>query len=153
MYNLDEMNINDHDKFTQKRAVKKAVKLIAREELLDEMKTYKKIKYDKNSEDEFEFKPYLKSLTLERAKMKFSLESHMVNKFKFNYMSDIGNESCNWAYDFCKKSKNKNSPDSIENYAELRLKYDLSIDNDFTDYIIKIVQLRNNLSSVTEIKK
>ena len=40
-----------------------------------------------------------------------------------------------------------------ENYADLRLKYDLSNDNDFTDYFIKIVQQRNNLSSVTEIKK
>ena len=119
------------------------------------MKTFRKIYHEKKSHEEFELKNYMKLMKLEKARMKFSIETHMVKHFKFNYMSDKGNENSNWACDFCKKYKNKYSPDSIEhavlcdNYAKLRQKYDLNSDNGTTDYFIKIVELRNNLLSVS----
>ena len=116
------------------------------------MKHYKKIHHEKKIEEKYELKQYMKSLNLKRARMKFALESEMVQQIKFNYMSDKKYEKSNWACDFCLEIKKKYNPDSIthaincEGYQNLRKNANLENEVDMIDYFIKIVKFRNDLN-------
>ena len=93
-------------------------------------------------------------MNLQRARMKFGIETEMVFNFKFNYMNDKENERSNWACDYCEKNKNQYKPDSMqhalvcEEYSVLRNKYNLSLEEDTVDYFTKIVESRNLLRCV-----
>ena len=120
--------------------------------LKERMKHYKKIHHEKKIEEKYELKEYMKSLNLKRARMKFALESEMVQQIKFNYMSDKKYEKSNWACDFCLEIKKKYNPDSIthaincEGYQNLRKNANLENEVDMIDYFIKIVKIRNDLN-------
>ena len=69
---------NKFTKFTWKRQVKEAVKKVAAENILNNMKKYIKVDYKKKCEETFQLKEYLKNMNLQRARMKFSISNSII---------------------------------------------------------------------------
>ena len=109
-YKIDDENIETISKFTWKKNVKNAIHDKVETDTLENMKKYKKIKYELKVNETLELKQYMKSMNLSRARMKFSLETEMVKNFKFNFMNEREYEKSNWSCDFCWKEKKKLQP-------------------------------------------
>ena len=106
-YGISKEHMRNHTKETWKLHVKNVIRKSEESKLKDRMKHYKKIHHEKKIEEKYVLKEYMKSLNLKRARMKFALESEMVQQIKFNYMSDKKYEKSNWACDFCLEIKKK----------------------------------------------
>ena len=151
-YELNDVNTNDCSKLSWKRQVKSAIITKFEDEILEEMKHYKKIDHAKKSKEDFELKSYFKNMNLEQSRMKFAIETEMVDKVKFNFMSNSEYEKSNWACDYCMETKKVYKPDSIqhisecENYSNLRQDLNMDQENDFVKYFIEVVKLRNSLT-------
>ena len=104
-YELYEVNINELSKLSWKRKVKSAIVIKFEDEIISEMKHYKKIDHVKKSKEDFELKSYFKNMNLEQSRMKFALETEMVDKVKFNFMSTVEYEKSNWACGYCFETK------------------------------------------------
>ena len=151
-YELSDLIIDDYSKLAWKKLVKNAIVAKFKEKLLSDMKKYKKIDHVRKVNEEFGLQNYLKNMSLKNARMKFAIETEMVEKIKFNFMSDIQYEKQNWACDYCLGVKGVYKPDSMhhvtecENYAFLRQDLNLDQDNDVVIYFTKVVELRNNMT-------
>ena len=158
---LRKYDIEDEPtKFTKiawKKKVKDSVTNIAAKNILNKMKKYKKIDFEKKVEEKFELKEYMKTMNLHRARTKFSIETKMMPQFKFNYMSVKEYEKSNWSCNFCMNTLNVYRPDSLAHaldcneYIELRNKFNIEEEVDMLDYYSTIVCLRNDLTSVSQI--
>ena len=151
-YNLSEIDTCDYSKHSWKRKVKSTIVTQFENDLLEEMKGYKKIDHVKKSKEVFELKSYLKNMNLEQGRRKFAIETQMVDTIKFNFMSNKEYEQSNWACDYCLEHKKIYKPDSMkhvsecENYSQLRQGLNMDQDNDMVNYFIKVVKFRNNLT-------
>ena len=85
-YELNDVETEDYTKKAWRKLVKEKVTEYTKAEMLDKMKSLKKIKHEEKVKEEFELKQYFKSMNLQRARMKFGIESEMVFNFKFNYI-------------------------------------------------------------------
>ena len=139
-YKIDDENIETISKFTWKKNVKSAIHNKVETDTLENMKKYKKIKYELKVNETLELKQYMKSMNLSRARIKFSLETEMVKNFKFNFMDKRDYEKSYWSCDFCWKEKKIYNPDSIQHafvcdeYDDLRKNDNISEEINFVDY-------------------
>ena len=151
-YDLNEQNINEFTKVSWKRKVKQAIVTKFQETLLKDMRSFKKINYNKKSNEEFGMRDYLKNFSLEDGRMMFLVETEMVDKIKFNFMGNAQYEKSNWACDYCNDTYGVYKPDTIqhvmecENYENFRQDLDLDQENHVAKYFTKVVKFRNNLT-------
>ena len=153
-YNIDDEEIVGVSKDAWKKKVRKAINRKFKENLTNEMKKYKKIDHEAKSDDEFELKTYFKSMKLEEARMRFSIECQMVPFIKFNFMNEKAYAETCWSCDFCFK-KGFYYPDSMshvlvcDQYKFLRNTLDIREELDQVKYFISIVKLRHSLNNMT----
>ena len=93
-YKIYNHNVENLTKVAWKNIVRKATKNKFVEDTLDSIKNYKKIKYEDKVQETFETKDYIMKYKLKEARMKFAIETEMVEGIKFNYMNDRNNEEC-----------------------------------------------------------
>ena len=136
---------NDCTQLQWKTAVKKAIKMKSRNDLLEviDEKEYKKINLDELKKENFEIKPYMCKLNLQSARTKFAIRTKMTKTVKLNYKNDPSNKNKLWMCDDC------SSVDSQEHilwcpaYGHLRLEKNLEDDRDLTRYFQQVLQLRD----------
>ena len=136
---------NDCTQLQWKTAVKKAIKMKSRNDLLEviDEKEYKKINLDELKKEKFEIKPYMCKLNLQSARTKFAIRTKMTKTVKLNYKNDPSNKNKLWMCDDC------SSVDSQEHilwcpaYGHLRLEKNLEDDRDLTRYFQQVLQLRD----------
>ena len=151
-YDLNDHNVNEYSKLAWKKQVKNAIVAKFKEKLLSDMKHYKKINHEAKANEEFGLKSYLKDMNLKNARMKFAMETEMVEKIKFNFMNNPQYEKQNWSCDYCLNVKGVYKPDSMnhitecESYAYLRQDLNLDQEYDAVIYFTKVVDLRNDLT-------
>ena len=96
------------EKTCQERNKKKIVN-----RLIEKIKSCKKITTEGRETENFQLQNYMKSLNLEKARMKFAIECQMVPYVKFNFMNEKSYEKTSWVCDFCLKDGNYR-PDSMD---------------------------------------
>ena len=101
---LRELDISIGDlttlsKMQFKSKLKKAIEDKNKRELLHQIKSYKKIDYWKLRDEPFELKKYFYDLTLQDARIKFSLDTNMHRGIKANFSSEPKNEADLWVCD------------------------------------------------------
>ena len=57
-------------------------------DILNQMKSYKKLKYDDFKDEEFRVQPYLQKLNIPQARTMFKLKSLMTPTVRMNFLSD-----------------------------------------------------------------
>ena len=103
MNNLELPKAMDCTQLQWKTAVKKAIKVKNRNDLLAmiEEKDYKKIDLVDLKKENFEMKPYMIQLNLQSARTKFAIRTKMTKTVKLNYKNDPSNKKKMWMCDDC----------------------------------------------------
>ena len=103
---LVKMQISDVSKFTKmqwKKLVKKYISSANEQELLERMKTYKKINPAELAMEGCRVKDYLNEMYIASARLKFKLRSHMTPTVKMNFMNDEIFKRQMWLCEGCAK--------------------------------------------------
>ena len=149
-YNLYDKEPESYSKFSWKKLVKKVVTDKFVNGLIEKIKAYKKITSEDKDIQNFKLQNYMKNMTLEKARMKFSIECQMVPYVKFNFMSEKAYEKTSWACDFCLENGNYR-PDSMihilecDEYSKFRNDLNLHKDEDHVEYFSWIVKFRHSM--------
>ena len=116
-------------------------------------KPYKKISYDEHLKEDFHLQPYMASLRIEEARLKFELKTGMTPTVRMNFPSDNefarmlwtcpGCTEDNTGYDKVKGLRDTQAHILIcPGYSELREDKDLSTDKDLVGYFRLVIQKR-----------
>ena len=115
-----------------KRKVTKYFRLKQREELLEDIKNYKKMNYEELKDESFERKPFLHSLNLENARMKYKLLSKSVSTVRSHFPQKYRRTSL--ACPACLRAQTNGPPASLTTSASSSPVED--IPRDTTDHIL-----------------
>ena len=148
IYKLDNVDPRDTSKFKWKKLVKKVVRDKFVTDLISKMHSYTKINIEDNCPENFQLKIYLKSMSLEKARTKFAIESQMLFHVKFNYTSEKTYEKSSWACDYCLDNGMSHIVECNQ-YENLRKNLNLHNGEDHVEYFASVVKLRNNLTCDT----
>ena len=138
---LDKLNFEVNrsiSKWSWKKLVKDYVRNKCRNELLESMKIYKKLDYEKSNNEEFKRKQYFYDLNLEQIRFRFKASSNMLESFKANFPSKYKNQSLRCKACTSDKQTNEQTDQprdtqdhnltSCSAYYQLRQQYDLNTD-------------------------
>ena len=93
---LDAIGVEDVrtvSKWSWKKKVKDYIKKKQKDELLQDIKMYKKLDYEELSKDSYERKPFLSTLSLESARMKYKILSKVVPTIRSHFPRRYRSES------------------------------------------------------------
>ena len=131
------------------KKVKESVIAECEKELLDKMKTYKKLSdgpiFNGDVEETFGKKPYINKLPLANARETFKYRSKMYD-VAFNYKHQGNNSENLWKCTSCQSAIE--SQDHVlfcPAYAQLRQGKNLDSDRDLSDYLMKVLIIREKL--------
>ena len=85
MEHMGVTNLREISKWQYKRIVKKYIHNKARNELLNDIRGYKKLNYEELSSEPLERKSYLSTLSLENARMRFRVSSSFVQGVRTHF--------------------------------------------------------------------
>ena len=122
--------------------VKRATRKMNEEEILNKMKKYKKLDYEKYAKESFEVKHYLKVLNIPDSRMKFAIRSKMTQTVQMNYKSEKKYIINRWRCMSCDELDTQEHLLSCEGYKHLRAGKDLERDKDLVLYFRSIVKQR-----------
>ena len=124
--------------------VKEAIISNCEKELKKDFKS--KLKSGPMMEESFEKKEYIDNLLPENARQMFKFRSHMFN-VKFIYKSDPKYSSELWKCSSCQSAiETQNHVLFCPAYSTLREGKDVNNDKDLTDYLKKVLIIRDKLS-------
>ena len=83
--NLGVTDLRSVSKWQWRKCVKKYIFNLNKTQLLEDIKRYKKLDYDVLSKEPFERKPYLSTLSLKNARMRYRVSSGLVQTIRSNY--------------------------------------------------------------------
>ena len=112
------------------------------------MKTYSKLKNGPMMEEDFGKKEYISKLYLENARQTFKFRSKMFDS-KLNYKSNKKYAEELWKCDSCQISiESQEHVLFCPAYTKLREGKDLSSDEDLSEYLKKVLKVREKLKLV-----
>ena len=139
-------------KFQWKTFVKKHIRSMNKDDLLHEMKGYKKLNIEQLQNEEFKRKSYLSSLNIYESRMRFKIKSHMTPSIRMNFQSDVQHTRDMWACPGCLTGGDIGCRDTqyhvmiCPSYADLRQDKDLTKDKDVVHYFQQFIKVRQNLN-------
>ena len=142
MVELGLDNLTNYNKQQWKVAVNSAIDERNHNELLNTIKSYKKLSFADLSKETYEIKEYVKSLPLSKARTRMRIRSKMVKTVKFNFQSDPEFARDNWQC-FCGMiDSQKHIEQTCELYEDLRLLHNLDTDEGLVDYFDAVLLRR-----------
>ena len=146
----DIMNNNNENLVVSKNQFKTQVKKAIRNEcensLKDDMKSLNKLKTGPMPNESFEKKSYITDLLPLNAKELFKYRSRMPN-IKFNYKNDKQFMQDLWKCDSCQTCiESQNHVLFCPSYSTLREDKNLDSDEDLSDYLKKVLIIREKLN-------
>ena len=140
-YNLPEWE--NHTKLQWKKIVDKALKEYNKRTLLEKIKMYKKMEFEKLSKEDYEMKKYLASLNIADARLKFALRTCMTKTIQANYKGDPDFRANNWKCQECQVLDTQDHVVRCPVYLNLRTGKDLENDKDLVEYFRKVINIRS----------
>ena len=129
-------------KFQFKTRVKEAIRERNAFQLLEQIKTYKKIDYLALKDENFETKQYFFDMPLEKARMKFALDTKMLKGVKMNFSSEPMYEDNLWQCNFCLRVESTRHIKNCPYFEEQRMNKNLNNDNDIIAYFQEVMIIR-----------
>ena len=127
------------------------------DDLLDQMKNYKKLEYDELKHEHCEMKNYMVSLNLYNARLRFKIRSKMTPTIQMNFKNDPVYKANLWTCLGCARSKNtvvdlacKDTQAHVlacEGYEDLREGKNLDDDKDLVEYFSAVIRRRMSETS------
>ena len=112
------------------------------------MNNLDKLVGSKMSDESFKTKEYLKTMSLENARVKFKIRTEMLI-VKFNYKHLPQNQKTLWKCESCQTSIDTQSHIMwCPAYSELRIGKDINSDADLIEYVKKVMQIRERLNII-----
>ena len=152
--NADVIEIGNYSQVEWKRLVNTKIREMNRDDILQQMKKpYKKISYVDHMDQELQLQPYLVSLNISDARLRFKLKTGMTPTVRMNFPSDPEFSRQLWTCPGCSEGK----PDqdivvgyrdtqthilSCEGYEDLRENKDLACDKDLVTYFSLVIKKR-----------
>ena len=131
----------DKTKRKWKEIIKEAVERKNGEELKEKIRKLEKLEVMKK--ERFEQKDYLRSLSLEQARVLFRVRTRMVN-CKLNQSSSRANKVSLWRCDECGFIDSQSHILHCPAYQDLRMGKDLNSDLDVANYFKQVLLLRDD---------
>ena len=103
------------------------------------VKSYKKLSYDKLSQEVFKRKDYLRDLSLEDGRMMFKLNCEMCPGIKINFQNDKKFTDDLWSCITCNAIQSQNHLEYCIIYSDLRDNKDLTKDTDLVQYFREVI--------------
>ena len=94
-----------------KKIVRNFINEKNRQDLLEDIKQYKKLSYEKLKDEKYERKPYFHTLNLEETRVRFRVSNNMVQNFRKNYPGKFKGKSLSCQY--CLKKHLEDNPNDI----------------------------------------
>ena len=154
LVNAGVTDLKNYSETQWKKLVKDKVYKLNREDILTQMKKpYKKISYAEHLNEDFQLQPYMKSLRIPEARLKFKLKTGMTPTVRMNFPSDPEFTSKLWTCQGC--TEDKTGYDSVEGqrdtqahimicpgYSDLREDKDLATDKHLVEYFRLVIKKR-----------
>ena len=143
---LVKYNLPEWENFTKlqwKKMVDTALKEYNKRTLLDKIKKYKKLEFEKLSKEDHEKKKYLASLNIADARLKFALRTCMTKTIQANYKGDPEFRANNWKCQECQVLDTQDHVVRCPVYLNLRTGKDLENDKDLVEYFRKVINIRS----------
>ena len=145
-YKLPDIFIEKISQPIWKRKVKEAIQKENEDDLRRKMLKYDKLKNSELINETFETKPYLRKLSVQKARIIFKKRVSMMQHVKMNYMSDLNYVKTMWLCDSCGTCMDSmNHVLWCQSYAELRIGRDLKNDHDLASYLHDVFKIRSKL--------
>ena len=111
--------------------------------LLEKIRKYKKLDFEKLKKEVYETKQYLASLNIADARLKFALRTCMTRTVQANFKGDPNFRSNNWKCQDCQVLDTQDHVIRCPVYQNLRTGKDLEKDKDLVEYFRKVIDIRN----------
>ena len=145
-------SLNHISKWAWKRKVKSYFKNRNTNQLLEEIKRYKKLNYEELRNESFERKSYFSDLDLENARMIFRVRSNLVQTVRRNFSRKYRTSSLKCQSCFCPDASpnNQTLPEDTQSHLishcsafdDLRVKHDLDTDKGLGEFFREVVNRR-----------
>ena len=94
-------NVASYSKIQWKQFVKRQIWQMNKEEILEKMKTYKKIEYQKFENRRFEPQPYLKLMSPANVRLRFTIWAKMTPTVRMNFRNNREYRDSGWTCPDC----------------------------------------------------
>ena len=140
-----ELGLGSMANFNKKQwreAVNSAIEERNSFDLLNTIKSYKKLNFSDLSKEKYEIKDYIKSLPLPKARTRMRIRSMMIRNVKFNFQSDSEFARDNWQCLCGKIDSQRHIQETCELYEDLRQLHDLDTDEGLVEYFDAVLNRR-----------
>ena len=147
-------NLRSYSKSQWKSFVTKKIKSMNRDDILNMMKPYKKISHQEHVNEQLQVQPYLKTMNIAQARMRFKLKTSMTPTVQMNFPSSEEFAKKLWTCVGCfstsagidKQVEGRRDTQAhimvCPGYAEYRQNLDLEVDKDLVTYFGRVVKNR-----------
>ena len=126
-----------------KRFVKKIIAEMNQDELVKQMRSYKKIKQADYTDRQLQVQPYMKNLKVSEARLRFKIESGMTPTVRMNFMNDEGYKFQQWVCPGCNEQLDTQSHIMVcSAYLHLRNDKNLDDDGELVAYFSDVIRKR-----------
>ena len=141
--NLREGFLRISTKAQWKVEVKSKIKELNRAEILHQIKRYRKLDYFDLKHEQYELKPYLKTMNLCDARTMFRIRSQMILQVKLSCMNDEVYANENYACEECGCISSYSHIKWCPGYEHLRKYKDLNNPTHLVHYFQEVMKLRD----------
>ena len=134
-------NLAGYTKLQWKKLINEKLAQVNKSDLLEMMVRSKKLDPKKLADEDFEVKPYFKSLNLVQARIRFRIRSLMTKSVKMNYPSDP-RYSRNLTCCHCEQIDSQSHILYCPGYEHLREHKNLDDDHDLVLYFQQVLRMR-----------
>ena len=125
-----------------KKFFKKKIHEKNRSDLINQMKSYKKLDHYQLSEECYEVKKYIKNMPIDKARMNMSIRAQMCRTVQKNFSNDKAYAANLWTCIHCPAVDSMAHLKWCEGYTHLREGLDLDTDLDMVTYFQAIIKTR-----------
>ena len=141
-------DVSSYPKKQWKNVVDKLCKKMNEDDLLQQMKNYKKLDLNELKQENCKLKDYMSSLNLHSARLRFKIRAKMTPTIQMNFKSDKAFKANNWICLGCDSSNLDTQAHVLicSGYTDLRDGKNLEIDKDLVDYFSAVIRRRMNIT-------
>ena len=145
MTQFDIFDLKKYSKVQFKKLIQNKVQMKNRKDLLNKIKTYRKLSHHELSLEKFERKSYFSDLNLNQARIKFRIRSKTLRTIKMNLSSDKIFAKQLWSCWHCPMIDSQTHVRVCPAYLHLREEINLEDDKDLVKYFTQVIKLRENM--------
>ena len=154
---LVEAGLIDVDKYSKPRwksVVNRLCRKLNEDDLLNQIRNYKKLEYSDLKKEHCELKSYMVNLNLHDARMRFKIRAQMTPTIQMNFKNDPAFKANLWTCSGCyprtkhtvtEQTRTDDTQSHVlicDSYADLRKDKDLSDDKDLVDFFVAVISRR-----------